>query len=263
MQKKIEQLNQKLISEGRKDLSLNPTELAVLKNVLKDLKSSGTTQSSQAVSEGLSLAIKLMTAWPYSDRLPGLDLLRLLAVAPRTATYTHPRGGNIINILEASITEQKPPAENNLMMAIRAFANLFGSEEGRTLAFAEFDKILSIADTPSSRDTRNRNLLLAVTTLYINYAVFLSSSGGQRDASSFKHALNLLDTLSKIINSQNDPEVIYRTLIATGTLLGLSNGIRTIAKGIYSIEKTITIAIGKAADARIRNVAGEIMASLR
>jgi phospholipase A-2-activating protein len=263
MQKKIEQLNQKLISEGRKDLSLNPTDLAVLKNVLKDLESSIATQSSQAVSGGLTLAIKLMTAWPYNDRLPGLDLLRLLAVAPRTATYTHPRGGNIVNILEASITEQMPPAENNLMMAIRAFANLFGSEEGRTLAFAEFDKILSIADTPSSRDTRNRNLLLAVTTLYINYAVLLSSSRGQKDASPFERALYLLDTLRKIINTQNDPEVIYRTLVATGTLLGLSNRIRTIAKGIYSIEKSITIAIGKATDARIRNVAGEIMASLR
>lgn len=263
MQKKIEQLSQKLISEGRKDLSLGPNEPAILKNVLNHLESSGATQSSQAVSEGLSLALKLITAWPYSYRLPGLDLLRLLAVAPSTATYTHPRRGNIISILKASITEQNPPAENNLMMAIRAFANLFGSEEGRTLAFAEFDEILSIANTPSSRDTTNRNLLLAVTTLYINYAVLLSSSGCQGDASFFKHALNLLDTLSKIISSQNDPEVIYRTLVATGTLLGINNGIKTIARGIYSIETSITIAIGKVADARIRNVAGEIIGSLR
>ena len=67
------------------------------------------------------------------------------------------------------------------MMAIRAFVNLFGSEEGRILVFTKMDKILSIADVPSIRVTTNRNLLLAVTTLYLNYAVLLSSSGFQRD----------------------------------------------------------------------------------
>src|SRR5436305_14422193 len=106
MQKKIEELNTQLVKSGRKDISLNPTDLSVLQKVISHLSASGATSTSQTVSGGLNLAIKLVTQWPYADRLPGLDLLRILAVAPQTATYMHPRGGNIIELLITSTTEE-------------------------------------------------------------------------------------------------------------------------------------------------------------
>ena len=254
MEKKIKELNEILISTGHKDVSLNPTELGVLANLRKHIEASGATKTSQSVAGGLDLAIKLSTAWPYKDRLPGLDLLRLLAVAPMTAAYSHPRVGNIIDVLEQGSTEEQPPADNHVMMATRAFANLFGSAEGRDLAVNEFDKIQNIISTAISGST-NRNLLVAASTVYINYAVYFKS---QSSSASFEHVLAVLDALGKILNSQNDSEVVFRALVATGTLLTVDEEVRSAAKDVYDIPKSIATAVNKASDPRNRNAAAEI-----
>jgi phospholipase A-2-activating protein len=259
IQKKLTELNQALIAGGHKDLSLNPTELSVLASLARHLESSGATKTSQSVSGGLDLAVKLTTVWPYKDRLPGLDLLRLLAVAPMTATFSHPRGGTIIDVLSQGATETHPPAENHVMMAIRAFANLFDSPEGRALAVQQFDEIQTLI-TSSTAGTANRNLLVAASTVYINYAVFFKS---QPEETSFEHVLAVLDTLAKIISTQNDSEAVYRALVAVGTLLTLDDEIKSAAKDVYGIEKAVNTAVGKASDPRIRNVAAEIRVLLK
>jgi phospholipase A-2-activating protein len=262
MQSKIEQLNQALIKSGQKDISLNPTELSVLQNVRKHLDTSGATQTLQTVKGSLDLAVKLMTAWPYADRLPGLDLLRLLAVAPSTATYTHPRGGNIIDVLESSIHEKQPPAENHVMMAVRAFANLFESAEGRNLALREFTKVQEVVASSLAGATQNRNLLVAITTLYINYAVLFSSTGLETaEASSFDHAVPMLDLLGGILRAQSDSEVVFRALVATGTLAQcLGDEVRIAAKEVYDLPAAVQSAVSKAADPRVKNVGKEISA---
>ncbi|KAH8660967.1 WD40-repeat-containing domain protein [Tricladium varicosporioides] len=257
IQKKLGELNQALINDGHKDVSLNPTELSILASLCKHLESSGATKTSQSVTGGLDLAIKLCTSWPYKDRLPGLDLLRLLAVAPETATYAHPRGMNIIDVLVAGATEAETSAENHVMMAVRAFGNLFDSAEGRKLVVDEFDKIQGVI-TPLISTSTNRNLLVAVSTLYINYAVYFLT-----ETPSFEVVIAILDTLSKILEKQNDSEAVYRALVATGTLLGLDEETKSAAKDVYSIEGSIKKAVGKASDPRIKNVAREIGVLLR
>jgi len=264
MQKKIEELNQTLIKEGHKDLSLNPTELSVLRNVITHLSSSGVTKTSQTIAGGLDLALKLTLTWPYPSRLPGLDLLRLLAVAPQTATYTQPRGGNIIDFLITSVTETEKPAENNIMMAIRAFANLFESAEGRVLALQEFNKIQHLAsDALAAGKSSNRNLLVAITTLYINYAVLFSSSSSSASSEDFEHPVALLDSLRVILSTQADSEVVYRALVAVGTLLGLGGEVKSAAVEVYGFQEVVTAAMAKAKDPRMKNVGNEIAGLLR
>ncbi|KUJ09495.1 putative polyubiquitin binding protein [Mollisia scopiformis] len=259
MQKKITELNQALLAEGRKDISMNPTELTVLSNLCKHLETVGATKTSQSVRGGLDLAIKLAIEWPYKDRLPGLDLLRLLVVAPDTATFTHSGGANIVDILEVGATETETPAENHVMMAVRAFANLFESMEGRQLAVREFDKIQKVI-TASIANSTNRNLLVAASTVYINYSVYFKSEG---DKTSFEHVLAVLDILGKILSTQTDSEAVYRALVATGTLLTLDDEIKSAAKDVYGIEKSVSTAVGKAMDPRIKNLAGEIRGLLK
>lgn len=255
MHKKIQELNRSLIDSGRKDVSLNPTELTILSNLAKHLETAGPTKTSQSVSGGLELAIKISTAWPYADRLPGLDLLRLLAVAPMTATYTLPDGTNFASILVSAVSEQQPPAENHVMMASRAFGNIFQSIEGRALATAEFEQIQSLIATQLSGSSTNRNLFIAITTLYINYAVYFNTPAAE---ASFEHVLAILDSLSKILSTQTDSEVIFRSLVATGTLLWLGDEIRSAAKDVYGISKSISKALSKAGEPRNKNVAAEI-----
>jgi phospholipase A-2-activating protein len=63
--------------------------------------------------------------------------------------------------------------------------------------------------------------------------------------------------------SQNDSEVVYRALVATGTLLTLDDEIKSAAKDVYGIGKSVDKAVSKAVDARIKNVAGEVRGLLK
>lgn len=258
IQKKIQELNQALINDGHKDLSLNPSDLTVLASLCKHLESIDATKTSQTDPHELELAVKMATKWPYKDRLPALDLLRLLAVAPKTAKYRNP-GGTIIDVLAAGAVEVQPPLDNNVMMAIRAFANLFDSADGRALAVSEFDKIQGIISA-SIRASTNRNLLVAATTVYINYAVHFIA---ETDSTNFEHLLALIDSLGKILDTQSDSEVVYRALVAVGTLLTVDEEAKNAARDVYGIEKSVSTALGKASDPRIRTVAAEIRALLK
>lgn len=255
IQKKIQELNAALISDGRKDISLNPTELEVLASLCKRLESAD--KAPQADPRGLDLAVKLTTTWPYKDRLPGLDLLRLLAVAPATAAFSY-REGNIIDVLTAGATDTQPPADNNVMMAVRSFANLFESPEGRALAISEFTKIHEVI-RENTRTSTNRNLLVAATTVYINYAVAFTADP---EKAGFDHACAVIDVLGRIL-ANTDAEVVYRALVALGTILSLGPEITSAARDIYDVEKNIAGAVAKASDPRIRNVAAEIRALLK
>jgi len=258
IQKKIGELSQALVAGGQKDLGLSPSETTTLNTLCKHLDDSGATAKSQNVEGGLDLIIKLVTTWPYKDRMPGLDLLRLLIVAPDTAKFDHP-GGNIVDLLLVGAIETETPAENHVMMATRAFANLFASSEGRALAVKEFEKIQDTVSTAIKSST-NRNLLVAATTVYINYAVLFLSD---KDNASFEHVLAIVDTLSKILSSQADSEVIFRALVATGTILYIDDEVKSAAKDVYGIEKSISTALAKATDPRIKNAAREIRELLK
>ena len=259
IQKKLGELNQALLTDGHKDVSLNPAELSQLASLCKHLESNGATKTSQSISGGLDLAVKICTTWPYKDRLPGLDLLRLLAVAPQTATYSHPRGGNIIDVFEQGATETQPPTLNLVMMAVRGFANLFESPEGRTLAVNDFDKIQNIVGTAITSST-DRNLSVAASTLYINYAVYFKTAS---QSPSFEHVIKIIESLGNILSKQVDAEAVYRAMVATGTLLTLDDETRSAAKDVYNIEKSISIAVAKAMDPRIKNAAREIAGLLK
>jgi len=255
MQKKITELNQALIQNGHKDVSLNPAELSILSSLCAHLDKSGATDASESVVGGLDLAVKLTTIWPYSDRLPGLDLLRLLVVAPQTATYSHPRGGSIIDILEAGSSENEPPADNHVMMAIRAFANIFDTEEGRELAVKEFEKIQSIVSSALTRINNNRNVSVAIGTLYINYAVYFSTNSSDNG---FDTCVSILETLSKILEKEKDSEAVYRCLVAAGTLAGVNEEVRDVAKDVVGLGKVVDGVMARVKDPRVGRVGREI-----
>lgn len=268
MEKKIKELNHELIKSGLAEYSLSSAELGVLKHLIRHIEESGSTASSQNIGGGLDVAIKLATKWEYAKRLPGLDLLRLLAVAPNTATYRSEKGESIIDILDKSVNEQDPPAENNAMLAIRAFGNLFGSVEGRQLALLSFDKIFAMTYASLKSKTTNRNLLVAVVTLAINYAVLLTSKAESilvDDAKTFEYSTSWLDLLSKILKEQKDSEVLYRALVATGTFLLVEHGdeIKLASKEVYGIEEAVNAALKNAVTPRDKTVGKELLAMLQ
>ncbi|KAL8767797.1 MAG: hypothetical protein Q9209_005791 [Squamulea sp. 1 TL-2023] len=264
IRKKIEELNVQLANEGDKDAILDSSQLAALEALIKPLEQSltGTSSLSDALKSGIDLVMQMVAAWPAGQQLPALDLLRLLTAAtPAAAAYRSPEGGNFIDVLEVSKVFEDPDRPNNIMLAVRAFSNSFETSGGRTLADESFDKIHSLVK--SSANNSNRNLTIAITTLYVNYAVLYTSSSHLSQPRSMDRGLMLIDDLSSIIRSTVDSEAVYRGLVAAGTLLGLGEELQMAAKEIYDLEGALKKAEQTLKEPRVKGVVGEIRGLLR
>ncbi|KAI4223553.1 MAG: hypothetical protein L6R36_005322 [Xanthoria steineri] len=260
IRKKIEELNEQSTKEGYRDAVLNESQLAALEAMIKPLEQrlAGTLSGDDTLQSGVDLVIQMIAAWPAGQQLPALDLLRLLTAAtPAAAAYRSPEGGTLVDVLESSKVFEDPDRPNNIMLAVRAFSNLFETSDGRTLAEGSFDKIHTLVK--SAANNSNRNLKIAITTLYVNYAVLYTSSPYASQPRSTDRALTLLDDLSSnLIRSTVDSEAVYRGLVAAGTLLGVGEELPMAAKEIYDLDGALKKAEQAVKEPRIKGVVGEI-----
>ena len=144
IQKKILQLNDALVASSDKDISLNPSEVSVLSNLIGALDQPSTQKNAidQSIDRDLPLVIKVATLWPPAQRLPGLDLIRLMAAKwPALALYRDHNNQRIIEILGQSGTFADQERSNNVMLGVRALANLFQTLQGRALVEEGFTDV--------------------------------------------------------------------------------------------------------------------------
>lgn len=249
--KKLQEFNQKLIDEGHKELSLNPSDIEELEATIQALEKGRENDIEPA---GIDLIVKAATQWPADKRLPALDLLRLLFAYSIPVTYLTLQQSILQLLADSGVFEQTSPP-NNTMMAIRSFSNMFKTEEGRAVANDEFDRLHEFVSPFITSTTRN--LIIAITTLYINYSVLLSTNNNA------DRALTLLDDLSKILNSATDSEAVYRALVATGTLLSLGDEYCEAGRDVFQLGNAIARAADKVREPRIKIVVGEIREKLK
>jgi phospholipase A-2-activating protein len=257
IRKKAEEFNQKLLTEGRKDISLNPHDSEVLAATVKQLEvATKIADGSSPVSpEGVNIIIGMATKWPPAQRLPGLDLLRLLTAASEKAVESTSNGNEtLVDILAASDSISPDAPLNNVMMAVRALSNLFTSTTGRNIMEGSFDKVHALVEPFVT--SPNQNLVIAITTLYINYSVLLSASAPS--SIDTNRAVTLLDELVKIVNTATDSEGLYRALVGTGTLLALGQDFRDLAKEAMDFDHALARAEKAGIEPRIKNVIREI-----
>lgn len=260
IQKKIEELNEQLKKDGSKDIALDPAQTETLQDLTKHLEQSPSlaSQPSSAVTSGLALIMGTVTRWPPTQRLPSLDLLRLLAAAtPATAEFRTSSEGSIVEALESSGVFEDRERSNNVMLAVRAFVNLFGTGKGRDLVDTQYDKIHTLIKSASDGHT-NRNVSIAVTTLYINYAVLCTSASHSGLPSSMDRGRELMNDLTGIILTATDSEAIYRGLVAAGTLLVLGEEVQTVAKEVCDLPGALQKAEKGIKEPRISRVIAEI-----
>lgn len=248
---KILSINKNMISSGRKDAALNPSDESELRNLRTALES-----SSSIPQEAFPLIVRIITRWAYSDRLPGLDVLRCVTKYPTVVQYSDPDHGSLVDLaISASLPDDETPNENAIMMGLRTLANMFLSSNGRIIinaqadqAIAYLERIIGVSSDPIG--PYNRNVLVAATTVAINLSVLASREN--QLPSNLRRRLAI--TLGKILSSdQTDSEVLYRTLVALGTLLSASSeaaaglGVKTLIQG----------AAGRSAEGRVKAVAKE------
>ena len=193
--------------------------------------------------------------WPAAFRLPVLDLVRLLAATSPAISSPSLDPDDIVGILLLAGFEDKD-RENNIMLTIRAFSNLFETTPGRALADSRFDQIhRAIGEYVSSS---NRNLLIAVSTLYLNYAVLLTSVSHRTLITSMERGLSSVENLTVIIKTAFDSEASYRALIALGTMLELGDDLRVAARDVYDLPTALGLLGKKLKEPRIKAVVGEL-----
>ncbi|KAI9726949.1 MAG: hypothetical protein M1828_000297 [Chrysothrix sp. TS-e1954] len=225
IQRKIEELSQQLLTAGSKDLALHPSEIKQLPNIFKDLETALNMSSSTELPDSIpSLdtavghAVKISTSWPATHRIPGLDLLRCLSATPAASSFV--QNYDVFEVLSTAGAFQSDSNPNVTMLATRTLANLYGHASGRehlSRKLGDVRRCVSPLLTGSTSGGANRNVLIAACTVYINVAVSLGSSAEQDRQQAREPTRDLLSLLSnaKVVDS----EVVYRALVALGTLL--------------------------------------------
>jgi phospholipase A-2-activating protein len=256
---KIININKTMVSSGRKDTALNPGEVDVLNNLRAAL------EASKAMPAGsLDLVIRIVCQWDYADRLAGLDLLRCLAFNYHTvAQYSSPEYGSLLQLTIASSLPKDGtvPNENAVMMGIRVIANIFTFADGRSLASSQADTALSFLERVAGVQGGNpigkfnRNVLIASSTAALNYAVLVARE--RLLTPNLRRRLFIL--LGAILADQTDSEVLYRGVVALGTLLSASPEAATN----LDVAGWISGAAGRGTEDRIKQVAGECSPFLR
>lgn len=206
--------------------------------------------------------IRIVTQWPYGDRLPGLDVLRCMARYPLAAQYSGPQGKTLLDVaIGASVPDGEEPSENAAMMGARTVANLFGSADGRSLVSSQADRAMAFLERLAGIEgggpvgKSNRNVAIALTTSLVNFAVLaqkeklLSSTQRRR----------LVALAGAALEDQTDAEVLYRGLVALGTVLGDT----AEAAGGQDVGAWIRAAKDRCAEERVRSVVNECLGLAR
>jgi phospholipase A-2-activating protein len=286
IQKKILSVNANLISTGNKQHALNPAQESILKDLATALTSaSGTTKVPDVSDAAVSLVIKLATEWPYTDRLPGLDLLRCIAPSPALPRI---HSSIVQTALSAALepnvdTPGTPVNENTVMMALRTITNLFASPAGRSVVahgahdvLSTLERIVGVSEgVPSLANAgagaigkNNRNVQIALTSAAFNYTCLAylqhkkSKDAGEVEEIGVDVLALLCNILGRVIKDQTDGEVLYRALMSLGMVLAIGGEVRDTVRALDA-EQWIRDAIRKGTDDRVKDVGAECLAVLR
>ncbi|EWG55072.1 hypothetical protein FVEG_13123 [Fusarium verticillioides 7600] len=249
---KILTVNKNMISSGRKDAALNPSDESVLSELRAALES-----NKPVPQTALPLLVRILTQWPYSDRLAGLDLLRCVAKYPLVAQFSDPTAGSLLDLAFASsLPKGETPNENAAMMGLRTLANIFSTANGRSIVSAQSDEAISFLERIVGVSSEpigpfNRNVLIAATTAAINLSVLVHRERLLTPDQRRRLAILLGTILSR--DGQTDSEVLYRALVALGTLLSASKA----EAANLGIKGWIQSAAGRSSEERVKSVAAE------
>lgn len=287
--RQILKLNSQYAAAGDSGSTLSESELDTLSGVFKRLESyTFTSQASieptPAFDASVPIAVKIATQWqPPQNRLAGLDMLRFLAAAVKNYPEIKVHGENLVALVAKSGIFGKDMLASNAklpMIAIRFFSNLvYSSELGKGLLEAEYDLLVSTVKLATPMAIADVALAVAVTTFYLNLAVYCTSRTMLNRDETSDRALTVLEELQKLLSSfpavdpqltgtalQQATEPVFRAVVGLGTILtGLKDEqITMAAKDIFDIPATLNEvkAKGLLKEPRFQGLTSEIMAAL-
>jgi len=282
--------NAEYTSQARADMSLSESEVENLHKLSQQLdKYNFQNKPSLATSPELEVAIpaliKVATRWqPPANRLAGLDILRFIAAAATHFPSPEADGIDVVaSILGSGIFDPHAIASSSklVMIAMRFLSNLlYGSAAGRELVAEHVDSILETLKPFSSALTSDVSVSVALTTLYLNLAVFITTDKTSDADVNAHRGLSIVEELTKFLlavpvvnhSASANPaaqttEPAYRATVALGTVLvGLKRAeLTSAAKDIFDVPAVLAQLKSKKYldEPRFTNVVTEIQAALR
>ncbi|CAK7567635.1 MAG: WD repeat protein Lub1 [Sporothrix epigloea] len=289
---RIESINSNFLKQQNgAELALSPEQISQLRSLVatlaKDVSSVPTTIPAMVPAiakvsftvepKTIPLILKVATAWPYKDRLPGLDILRCMAPCVSLAEYTDNEGNSVLDTLVPSILDyakkngtelalDPKSVENNAMMALRIITNLFATAAGQQLIAKTAGEVVEFLSRVLDIAGRNaRNLMVAWTSAASNLTAFaLRQQEAEGRNSIGEYAAQLIKLLAIPVLDAADAEVVYRALIALGNLASIPGQGEYAAQVRSASARTwIKLAMDKVEDARVKAVGEELLQLLR
>ncbi|KAI8355878.1 phospholipase A-2-activating protein [Mortierella sp. GBAus27b] len=242
IQKKVLQLNTELASSGT---ALNNDELAKLELLFKFLGTPSKQPTPQ--QEHMALLMKIFNTWPEASRFPAIDLLRLLALYSNTPAETPDL---LPTLLKATRTH-----ETSLMLVARLVVNFCETQVGREVAMAQISTILESLDDEAIWKSTNKNLRIAVATVFMSYSTLLLKRQDDDEL-----AIQYVGILTRVIQQEKDQQVQHRLLVALGNLIFAHGSAKESAEifGVKSMLQAAVLSRPPAERASTSGVANEI-----
>ena len=266
---KISESSKQLRDSGKigRDADLGEDETSMLQTLVEQMNKS--PQDPHPTQEQIAALMKVSADWPTASRVPGVAVLARLAVSPVFVSSTSSGEKTVVdNLAAAGLFEPKQVTVNNVVHAIRLLVNLFSSDNGRLIIDGGFDNALQLV-RPFASEPESPAQFKALATLYLNFAVLLTSSAPASESRyREKRAEILLTDIGLLLecespHASSDGDALFRALCALGTLLTLGDGFRSRMK--MGVSGTLHLVGTKSAGqaANVKGVVQEIRDELR
>ncbi|XP_010519317.1 PREDICTED: phospholipase A-2-activating protein [Tarenaya hassleriana] len=253
--KKITEFNNSLQSDPvNTDKSMTEVEISRVVAVVKILKDTSHYHSSNFEDMDIALLLKLLQKWPPAMMFPAIDLVRMIVLHPHGASLLikHAENNDLLLGTIKKVTED-PVLPANLLTCVRVIVNLFKNLSFHNWLQGHHSQILdAFANCYSSP---NRNLLLAYSTLLLNYAVLLIEKKDEEGQA------QVLSAAMQIVEEEAaDADSKFRALVAIGSLMleglvkkiALDFDVGNIAKAAKASKETKIAEVGSDIDSLIR-----------
>jgi len=167
-------------------------------------------------SESVANLLKVLS-WEASLIFPSLDLIRLIILHPNNQKHVLEKNfvDTLFSVCLANLGKEAPLA--NQFLGIRCLCNLFTTEAGEELMMTYRESVISRI-LMETLDNQNKNVQIALATLFLNYAVALAKRPGSEDGQ-----IQVLSALGiNAISFISDWEARFRVMVAIGTILSIS-----------------------------------------
>ena len=191
--------------------------------------------------------------WPDNHLFPVLDMIRVLCTSDMAVSllFKNPR---LLPTFLKQLMPERPTA--NQFLTLRILNNCFACVPGRMIMLSNSNKIIQSLD--NLIESNNKNVQIALATILLNYAVV----GFNEKLAEVKIFQGVADTAKYLLErgiAQVDPEAVFRSLVALGTLIRMNQA--SITESVKQSLHIIKV-LSKESEMRIKDCAKSLSLAL-